>query len=71
MNVRYNITGTHPNFGNVFKRKSDLNMFFYQCIAHVEFPNIDERNKRKFPELRKVLSIQEIRENKKYQIGYI
>ncbi len=46
-------------------------MFFYQCIAHVEFPNIDERNKRKFPELRKVLSIQEIRENKKYQIGYI
>jgi hypothetical protein len=33
LNVGYYITGTHSNFGNALKRKSDLNMF-YQSIAH-------------------------------------
>jgi hypothetical protein len=70
LNVGYNITGTHSNFGNVFKRKSDLNMF-YQSIAHIEFPNIDERKKQKFPEFKKVLSFQDIIENQKYQNAYI
>jgi hypothetical protein len=46
LNVGYNITGTHSNFGNVLKRKSDLNMF-YHSIAYIEFPNIDERKKNK------------------------
>ncbi len=68
LNVGYNITGTHSNFGTVFKRKSDFNMF-YQSIAHIEFPNIDER--KKFPELEKVLSFQDIIENQKYQNAYI
>jgi hypothetical protein len=69
LNVGYNITSTHLNFGNVLKRKSDLNIF-YQSIAHIEFPNIDGREK-KSPECKKVLLFQDIIENQKYQIGYI
>ncbi len=36
MNVGYNITGTHSNFGNLFKRKSDLNMFLsIHCTCRI------------------------------------
>jgi hypothetical protein len=36
LNVGYNITGTHSNFENVLKRKSDLNMFLsFHCTHRI------------------------------------
>jgi hypothetical protein len=36
LNVGYNIIGTHSNFGNVLKRKSDLNMLLsFHCTYRI------------------------------------
>jgi len=67
LNIGHNITGTHSKFGNIFKRESNLDVFC-QSIAHIEFPNTDERRKKKFTALNKVLSFQDIIENKQYQM---